>query len=377
MRKCKICLVVSILFFNLFILVNSCFGLEFGKELYGEEVVTKKPNMDFHSILSGDYQQLYGEWFEENLSVRNIMVRSYNELLYKLQVTNNSIICGKDNWLYSTDYVEAYYKYIQLPNVEITYPEYAKKIKTIQDRLKKRGKTFIYVISPSKAEIYPEYIPFRYKNMNYLERKTNREREIGEFKRNNVNYYDTKEDMLKIKETRPAFYRQGIHWSYANCSNVLKNIFEQNIDDFQMDIHIKNANFASGADQDLYLLENIWSLPYSDEYFDVQIKYKDNEKKPKIFILGTSFSDQIVEVLGNRFSNCPMYDELIHYSYLNIGYKISSSGDIVDIPLSINLDETSILSDINNSDIIIIENNATYIPDSYFIVADYLYSNIN
>lgn len=82
-----------------------------------------------------------------------------------------------------------------------------------------------------------------------------------------------------------------------------------------------------------------------------------------------------MEVLKGTFSDEKLFEELIHYSYLNIGYKINENG-MESIPLSLNLDDTSILQDIQNSDIVIFENNATYIPDSYFIVADYLYEHL-
>jgi len=348
--------------------------MKWGNGLYGAMVLTEKPIASFKSILTGEFQQQLSDWYLENISVYEILVRSYNELLFKMKVTNNSIIVGKDNYLFSKDYVEGFYKYVQLPGVETTYPEYAIKIADIQRKLEEKGKKFIYIISPSKAEIYPEFIPNKYRYMENTDRITNHNRELNEFKVNGINYYDAWADMLLIKEQIPAFYRQGIHWSYASCAYCLDSAFNEYLTEYSMETEFEKAEMPSGADRDLYSLANIWEKPYEDDYYSANV-YWNIEEKPNIFILGTSFSDQIVEVLKGTFSDEKLFEELIHYSYLNIGYKINENG-MESIPLSLNLDDTSILQDIQNSDIVIFENNATYIPDSYFIVADYLYEHL-
>lgn len=372
--KTKKGILIIVLLLNLFVFLTSCLQVKWGNGLYGAVVLTERPNITAAGIMSGEFQQQLGEYFSENISLRELLVRGYNELLYQMKVTNNSVIVGKEDYLFSEDYVEGYYKYVQLDGVETTYPEYAEKVKVIQERLEEQEKIFIYLISPSKVEIYPEYVPEKYKYLEVKNRITNHVREVREFELKNVNYYDAQKDMLQIKEEIPAFYRQGIHWSYASCAYCMKGVFDRYINDSFMNVVLKKAELPSGADRDLYNLMNILSKPYEDEYYDVSIKYNVS-RKPKIFILGTSFSDQIVQVLGNSFTEEACYEELVHYSYLNAGYRINEKG-IENIELSLKLDETSILKDIEKSDIIIIENNATYIPDSYFITIDYLYENL-
>lgn len=368
-------LLVIVIAFNFFVLCTSCLRVKWGKGLYGAVLLTDKPDISFHNIMNGEYQLQLSEWYSENISIQELCVRSYNELLFSMGVTNNSIIVGKSNYLFSTDYVEAYYKYVQLPKVEETYPEYAKKIKNIQEILEKEGKTFIYFISPSKVEIYSEYIPDKYRFLEYTDRITNHEREVEELKLNGVNLYDSQADMLAVKEHIPSFYKQGLHWNFASCSYCMNSMFDKYLDDYSMEKVIEKTDMPSGSGEDLYLLANIWRKPYEDDYYTVDITW-DAIEKPNIFVLGTSFSDHIVEILGGAFSEEAFFDEMVHYSYLNRGSRINAN-EVEDIPLGLNLDETSILEDIKNSDIIIIENNATYIPDSYFIVADYLYENLH
>ena len=374
MKKNKGLLVIVIVF-NFFVLCTSCLQVKWGKGLYGAVILTDRPEISLENIMDGEYQQQLSEWYSENISIQELCVRSYNELLFSMGVASNSIIVGKNNYLFSTDYVEAYYKYVQLPNVEVTYPEYAEKISAIQEILEEEGKIFIYFISPSKAEIYPQYIPEQYSFLEYTDRITNHEREVEEFRINGVNLYDAQVDMLTVKENIPSFYKQGIHWNFASCSYCMNSMFDKYLNDYSMEIVIEETGMPSGAGEDLYLLANIWRKPYEDDYYTVNISW-DVMEKPNVYVLGTSFSDHIVEILRGTFSEEAFFDELVHYSYLNRGSRINEHG-VENIPLSLNLEETSILEDIKNSDIIIIENNASYIPESFFIVADYLYENLH
>lgn len=382
----KIRSVIFILFIftiNIIMLVLTVFRLDTGKKLYGSTIDAVKPTISSGAVMSGNFQSMFDDWYLENFPYRYYFVKAYNTFLFELKEENNRIVIGKNGYLYGEDYIDSYTKENENSGRDDIYMDYAQKISYIQTCLERMDKKFIYIISPSKAVIYPEFIPDRYMNLCRDDRMSNLEYEMYSFENSGVDYINGNLDMfeLKSKGIHP-YYKQGIHWNSAAASLFLKKIDDCfDIIPGTMNVSItrteSNASSYIWGENDLYQLVNGFSQPLVEEYYSVNIQYENTEEEYNdIFILGTSFSDINNELLkGALADGQPKFDELIIYKYLETGYYYHD-GISEELVLSHDPSETNILEAIMKSDVVIFENNSTYIPDSYLLIADYLYQNL-
>lgn len=128
----------------------------------------------------------------------------------------NTVYIGKAGYLYENGYINEYYGYSAIYR-DCTYDDVkanVDKLVYIQQRLEEMGKTFIFVITPSKASQYPDAIPDWYTSMNikpdgYVRPYDNL---MDILKDSGLNYIDstTLYEEVGLQETFP---KTGIHWN--------------------------------------------------------------------------------------------------------------------------------------------------------------------
>lgn len=154
-----------------------------------------------------------------------LYIRLRNQLDYSLfgQPHANSVIVGKDGYLYEEQYIKSYYgeDFIGQDSIDTK----VEKLKFIQKELEKQGKLVFVVIAPGKGTFYPEFIPEKYKT---TQKTTNYQGYVKAFKKNNINYIDFNKHFLKLKKQTnndPVLYpKTGIHWSQYAMYNALDSI---------------------------------------------------------------------------------------------------------------------------------------------------------
>lgn len=369
---------------SVLLLGSTMLSVDTEKKLYGSTIDTEKPIVYLKTIMAGTWQSQFDDWYLENFPFRYYFVKLYNQIMYCFKETNNRIVVGKDDYLFGVDYVDSFIKREEISNRDEVYDKYAKEISYVKEYLEKLDKKFIYIISPSKACLYPENLPDRYINLERKDRISNLEYEKIVLDEYDVNYVDANIYMSQMKNDGiMPYYKQGIHWNCAGSATFLKMIDDiYDIVPGKMEVkltEIRKASFDNYiyGELDLWSLLNIFEKPVEDTYWTTNIEFDDIEDSYKnIFILGTSFSGLPVELLNGALSDSnPKYNKLIRYNYLDTGYYYDG-GNCVEENFSQDILQTDIIDSIMNSDIIIIENNSSYLPDSFSIVADYLYKNL-
>ena len=138
------------------------FHIDDNKALSGVNSTIEKPQTSIKSVMSGEYQNKFNSWFADNFPYRNTMTILYNQIKYNCFNELNGVwIAGKDGYLFNGDQSKSYC----LGDNNYTdeqYEQYAKKVAFVQQELIKRGKKIIYILTPVKAQIYPEKLPQRY-----------------------------------------------------------------------------------------------------------------------------------------------------------------------------------------------------------------------
>ena len=362
------------------------FNINFTTELHGAVTKSDKPTITLNEIIDGKYQEKYEKWYSENFTGRSLILKTYNQFRYSIfNGTNNSIVKGENGYYYEKNYIEHYLKIVK-SNDQKFYDEYSQKLKFVQDKLEEQGKEFVYIISPGKANIYPEYIPLRYKLISKdYSGKSDYDMLLNSLEKFNVNHYDTHETLLSMKNKGydRLYAKTGTHWNYLAASYSIRDIFNElntkysnnNLPNLDIQYYTDNSCMGEGEDKDIYNLLNIWKGSYDENYYHVNINYDIDSSKPKLnaFIMGTSFSTQLRYLLEQ---NTGAFNKLTRYNYLQAKWEYENGNTIVN-ELNPDVSKNGIESLINDCNLIMIESNVFGIPQSHSDFVQYLYNYYN
>jgi hypothetical protein len=170
--------------------------------------------------LSGEYQNLKDDYNNDHWAFKETFVRLNNQFYYNAfnQIRVNSFVSGKDNYLYSENYIFSAYGDDYVGEQKIVSK--LEKAKVVQDSLKKKGIDLLLVFAPGKGEYCIEQIEDKYK---HTIAHTNYQDYISVSKKLGVNTLDLKAYFQKLKPTTPypLFPKFGHHWSfYGECLAV-------------------------------------------------------------------------------------------------------------------------------------------------------------
>ena len=169
---------------------------------------------------SGEYQNLKDDYNNDHWVFKETFVRLNNQFYYNAfnQIRVNSFVSGKDNYLYSENYIFSAYGDDYVGEQKIVSK--LEKAKVVQDSLKKKGIDLLLVFAPGKGEYCIEQIEDKYK---HTIAHTNYQDYISVSKKLGVNTLDLKAYFQKLKPTTPypLFPKFGHHWSfYGECLAV-------------------------------------------------------------------------------------------------------------------------------------------------------------
>lgn len=356
-------------------------------ELIGTKVNSEKPTLEIGEILKGDYQSDYDKWFAENFPLRTYLVKGYNQIQYSLFNTspNLNVIKAKNGHLMEYTYIKEYLGLDQIDGkvesyntIYKIYDLYARKLKIVQDELERQGKTFFYIITPSKAEVYPEEVPERYilaaKN---LETSVNHKILIEVLTKYGIHFYDTVDTMKTIKAEGEfeAFPNTGTHWNYYAAARATKDIFEAVYKQTGVKLATPQISVGfqedfTGQDQDIYNLCNLFKGLTDEHYLkvDVQYNFLENTDRPKAVLFGTSFNEQLAHIFQ---SGEGAFEEYTFFRYLQYKARYVEGMQQV-VSLNKRIDCNQIGETVDQSDIVFIESNATDLVEAHMNTASYL-----
>ncbi len=243
------------------------------------------------------------------IGFRAISVRTRNQTKLALDHSlktgvANGIVIGKKHWLYESTYIRHYTN----PTATVDPSEahqFVARIKALQATLAEHGKAFVVVIAPSKAELYPEFLPDEV----VKQRQQFKDRRFcdqcrDEFTAQGVHYVDAPAILRRHKnQNEPMFSRTGTHWNYLACFLVWREVL-QTIN-HQSKVHIPIPKLAAvqydsprGTDNDLGNLLNLLAIPGGtprNPYPVVEVTPLPYEERPDFLFVGTSFTHTLVD----------------------------------------------------------------------------------
>ncbi len=280
--------------------------------LHGIEVKESEgfPEFSLKAFIGEDFQKKTHSWLSQRFGFRGHLVRTDNQINYSLfkEISSNSgttVIVGKDDVLFEKLYIDSANGRFHIPVNRLGFV--ARQILRLQRLLEARGKTFLVMISPSKASVYQEYIPDNF--LRDRSRSVSRE-STDEFVRllaeNGVKHLDTRALIHEWKKDSeyPVFPKGGVHWTEFSACRAGVALYTRLKEISGKDIRVMRCNptfvtdILSPFDRDLADLTNVWNpkVFYSPlPYVDTKEFVPDEGIQPRMLFVGGSFLWAILE----------------------------------------------------------------------------------
>ena len=343
-------------------------------ELIGVTLKNNKPEVKLKEILLGNYQNNYDRWFSDEFPFRSYMIKIYDQIMYIGGGEVNKVYRGRKGDLHGTFWLD---NYLIDEMDDETLKEYFSNINYINEQLMLRGKNFVYIITPNKAEIHNNTLPFKYrliKNKVKLETSKNKKK-LSDFlnKKNILNIDLTFLIKEKEKNGEKMFPKTGIHWNQLGAAygliEILKKMQLSGINIQQVVISNRTDSTKPTFNETEY--KEILNVYYSKEdppYPVVKLEYSNigNQRKPSVFAMTTSFSNTIVEQFFFEFGMPFQKLKRLHYNqyYSELFYENNKLKGEKRLP-GIQMNQVNYQEILEFYDILIIEHPSTDIPEAH------------
>lgn len=305
--KNKLAFILCILTLGVFIMiyVQDRTHLFKFKALNGVYHEPKDATLTFNSFRSGSFQRNLEENLRYNFGFREALIPLYNQYLWDFyhKSSNYTVKVGKDDWLFGWDDVANYYqgaKYRYGDDKIATKAHLdreAVRMYKVQHILDEYG-IFIFVsLLPSKAFVYPEYLP---KNPDSTRESFHAiEYYPHLFDSLGVNYINVQQvfEDWKGQVDYPLFPKTGMHWSHIAAEHAFDTILRY----VEHVGHRKLLHYNIGEkyvvseprhpDADLEAILNLMRpiRPNTNYYADVNVIPDSTASYPTFLVVGDSF----------------------------------------------------------------------------------------
>lgn len=324
----------------------------------------------------GSLQAAFDPWFNFKVGWRGVMVRTANQLNYSLfgelvQRSGTKVLVGRDQVLYEKVYVDAFNQAGTRPERELR--DISAAVRHLQDLLAAKGIAFLLVIAPSKAEIYPEFLPPKVDVAGRAARRSNYQNMIGVLEADGVNLLDAHRLFLEWKQAGAPmlFAKGGTHWNQYAASRMvqllterLRNLTGQDLPGFTVTGCTTN-DVIVGADNDLGELLNLWtSHRFAGPQLQPRLERRAGTYLPDILFIGDSFVFTLTDIMDRE----KLYRRRDLFYYYQRRFNYPNGGDV---PLDKR--QLDLLQELEGRDALVIEVGEYWLPRIGFgIVRDLL-----
>lgn len=330
--------------------------------LKGATEKTEKQRLTVASLLDGSFQAAYARQVGPRVPIFEFAVRLRNQVEFSALAMSAipSVFVGAHRELiehvYTDDYCSRNLASF-LPAARI----WAGHIREMQDAVERQGKTFLYVVTPSKVGQYPGFMPPGMPCPAAVPDRTGLVPAwIALVRAAGVNVVDTTAVVGAAHGAYPfaLFPQDGTHWN-AVGGMLAGQAVAARLGGLRRDAALAPAGFQwhfadepSGPDIDLAVLMNLLWLPEQDPTPEVEL-----EPTPdiagctplKIAMVGGSFAHAI----GDSLSRQRCHPAVIEYEYWHTFVLTWDDGDMEEQPFS----EATRARDLGQADILIYEDN--------------------
>lgn len=371
-KQIAIALIILIALFLEIFTIGKALNIFKESSLFGWEVKPEIPDFSLKGLWGGTWQTGLEKRLAIYLGLRPIFIRIDNQINYSLfdEISSkypSRIILGNDKWLFEKPYIDSFNKLDAVPLAVLE--KQIQSLGKLQTALSARGILFLFVITPSKASIYPEYINPKYLIPNRQEKETNYEKFIPLSDKYRINYLDGHQFFMEQKKESPylLYPRSGTHWNYYSCYLFTVELIARLAKMLNKELQtieckaITLRNFPVGSEKDLAEFSNIiFTKSLYGQYPNPEIAPSPNSKMvfhPKMLFVGTSY----LWPLFNYMDTYQIYSQRVFYYYYAKKYLYPQGSNS---PIDKRLE--SLQKEILSQDVIIIESNEAGLGDIGF-----------
>jgi len=313
-RALKLLLLLAPLTMALIALVDTPYHRLSTQTLFGVVQGTGRPRASFHRLWTGAFQAKFEAWLAQELSFKALMVRTDNTINLVAfgdisARTGIPVILGKDNTLFEMNYVNntngvSDVKGDPPPKSSYTVDEDVRRLSLAARAFRRLGIDFVVLFYPSKAWIWRERLPQRYRLPGGAKRaQAGYEALLSGLKKYDVPVVDGVDAYERLARRRPSFplyNRGGTHWTEVGACEVAKRIVTELSNAGRSKLLCEQGPEPGVDDADLASLINVWDR---GRFVDPvpQSKPSLNEPLPDgprdALIVGTSFSRHLIGIL--------------------------------------------------------------------------------
>jgi alginate O-acetyltransferase complex protein AlgJ len=163
-----------------------------------------------------DWPKKFDDYYQDHFGLRRQLLMLYHELKYWMNDASGSdVIYGKEpGWLFynakESDPVGDFRNINQFSKTELN--QFINYLKLKQQWLNARGIQYLFVLTPSKHYVYPEFLPEYIKPVDQINFKNQLNLELS--KHPEINYLDLTDKLLESKKHNLLYFKADTHWNY-------------------------------------------------------------------------------------------------------------------------------------------------------------------
>jgi alginate O-acetyltransferase complex protein AlgJ len=287
------------------------------------------PRFDLPSFFSRAMQSAMEPWLTERMGrPRESYLRLKNGIEYLLGRSDAGVSIGRSWFLNGESYVDEWCLRRDRQVTEAVIAPVIAAVISIRKAMEARGKPFIFLISPSKAAVFPEYLPSWCA-------PTDQPRPydvlLAGLKSANVPIVDGHDIALRVKATEPwpPFGRDGVHWNDVGqfyAARALVGELERQLGEQIGDLRLRGVQVDDkprGAEADAGLIAN---LPFVLRPVSVHASFEvaNRQMTPTGLFVGTSFSWGPLEIMMGQ----KLFSRSKFYYYFTSSFRYDP-GDLV------------------------------------------------
>lgn len=303
--------------------------------------LTTLPNIHLLFSQPTAFKTYFDNYLSDRIFFRSLAIKLHNYLYVRFFKSSPSskVLIGQNGWLYyAGDDV-----FDDFTGKKIFSKDDLAKIKTNLERKKewcdKNQSFFLFIITPNKETIYPEYLPT---NIIPSTHGTKLDQVVNYLKNNHskVEILDLREVLLKNKSKRLLFQRTDSHWNHYGAYLAYKEIInklEQNFpyvyedmgDTLKFKTQENSGDLARMLFLNDYFVENIPVLDESTKQTP-PAEYQIDSLSTAIFFRD-SFADLLIPFISKHFKQItyPLAYASIDFDFFDKNIIAKNKPDVV------------------------------------------------
>ncbi len=340
---------------------------QFQQSFNGDSQKILYPGFSKNSLQSHEFQKYTETLFEKNIRLRKQLISINNHLYYALFkksfAIDSLVIVGKNKQFFVLSYILDYCKKSKTSAELVAW---ADQIALLDRFVSSQGKTFLYIITPSKAEQMPEAIPDRFhcKKTGVKDDIHLMDQLLTERKVTHINGPDLMTQASHTYHTA-MFPPGGVHWNWLGATVEAAAI----VDALRCKTHflLPKIQFTydmtkpqtEDTDRDALSLAQIWEGVFQEKVPQIHFLNPVYTGKPiTASIIGGSFNWSLNKI----FLKNKIFSEINYYFYFERLQKLSKADEKPNWTKAIDFEH---LEEMLHADVIILEENSSLLVSDH------------